>query len=171
VRRIVVAVDWRADARLLSLHYRLDGDTGRLLLPAPAAPRRADGLWRHTCFEAFVRPAGGGGYCEFNFSPSGEWAAYRFTGRRAGMEALEGAAAPVVHCSRDSRCMEFSVTLDATAWAGPADLGLAAVIEERDGALTHWALSHLADRPDFHDPGSFTLRLGRARPLPLAGTT
>ena len=56
----------------LSLHYEVIGDVSRMALPSPCEPRRADGLWEHTCFEAFV--SDGDAYYEFNFSPAGEWA-------------------------------------------------------------------------------------------------
>ncbi|NWN33423.1 hypothetical protein GY663_30040, partial [Klebsiella michiganensis] len=81
VEGIDVTADIRRGASILA--YRV---TGRMpLLPAPAAPERTDGLWRRTCFELFIRPEGGEGYFEFNFSPSTQWAAYRFHGYREGM--------------------------------------------------------------------------------------
>ena len=55
--------------------YRLAGELGNLAIPRRAAARRAERLWEHTCFEAFVAPGGGPGYYELNFSPSTEWAA------------------------------------------------------------------------------------------------
>src|SRR5262249_46469843 len=67
----------------LRLRYLVVGKIGGLLLPRAVTPARADELWRHTCFEAFVT-TGAGAYYEFNFSPSTEWAAYRFTGYRDG---------------------------------------------------------------------------------------
>jgi hypothetical protein len=66
----------------LALAYCLRGDMARLRIPAPQTPGSADGLWEHTCFEAFVGVAGETAYHEFNFSPSGEWAAYAFSGYR-----------------------------------------------------------------------------------------
>jgi hypothetical protein len=46
--------------------------------------------------------------------------------------------------------------------AAPAlHAGLSAVIESADGALSYWALAHGGDRPDFHDPASFTMRIAR----------
>jgi hypothetical protein len=36
---------------------------------------------------------------------------------------------------------------------------LAAVIEERDGAKSYWALAHPLGKPDFHDPNCFILDL------------
>ncbi|MDF7777123.1 DOMON-like domain-containing protein [Sphingomonas sp. AOB5] len=61
----------------------------RLKLPPAATPARTDGLWQRTCFEIFLRDPGTGAYLEFNFSPSGEWAAYRFTGYREGVQPLD----------------------------------------------------------------------------------
>ena len=35
-----------------------DGDVNGIVLPATVAPRQADGLWQHTCFEAFNNQVG-----------------------------------------------------------------------------------------------------------------
>jgi hypothetical protein len=51
-----------------------------------------DGLWKHTCFEVFLRDPAGIGYAEFNFSPSTEYAGYGFTRYREGMSSQ--------HCSK-----------------------------------------------------------------------
>lgn len=60
-----------------------------LRLPGPAVPKRTEGLWEHTCFELFLMEPASGTYFEFNFSPSGQWAAYRFDSYRAGRRDLE----------------------------------------------------------------------------------
>lgn len=159
-RRVAVDLRWFADARELALRYRLEGDPDRLLVPAPRTPRRADGLWRHTCFEAFVQPAQQDGYAEFNFSPSGEWAAYGFDQRRKGLRHLDLPAPPRIDCARSADQLELCATLQLGSLpARPLHLGLTAVVEDLDGALAYWALRHPAGPPDFHDPGSFTLRL------------
>jgi hypothetical protein len=33
------------------------------------------------------------------------------------------------------------------------------VLEETGGTKSYWALSHVQDKPDFHDPGCFAARL------------
>ena len=43
-----------------------------------------DDLWQHTCFELFIGAKNDAEYYEFNFSPSGEWAAYEFRNYRDG---------------------------------------------------------------------------------------
>ena len=154
-------IEVRRVAGSLVLDYRLRADPEALRLPPAVTPRRADGLWRHTCLEAFVRPAGGAGYLEFNFSPSGEWAAYRFEARREGMQPLELPREPetqFTHLPQELR-LQAEVLLPAS-YEAPLRLGLAAVVEAADGTLGYWALRHGPGAPDFHDPESFTLRLG-----------
>jgi hypothetical protein len=38
-------------------------------------------------------------------------------------------------------------------------LGFTAVIEDRDGRLSYWALRHPPGKPDFHHADSFALKL------------
>ena len=64
-------------------------------MPARGEPRRADGLWKHTCFEAFISDANSGGYAEFNCAPSGDWAAYHFASYRSEPLPLVLAQVPI----------------------------------------------------------------------------
>ncbi|MGH6952327.1 MAG: DOMON-like domain-containing protein, partial [Vitreimonas sp.] len=38
-----------ARTHVVTLRYVVTGRIDRILLPAPAEPIRADGLWKHTC--------------------------------------------------------------------------------------------------------------------------
>jgi hypothetical protein len=143
--------------RASRLLYRATGDIRRLVLPTAAASARADELWRTTCFEAFMRPGGGEGYLEFNFAPSGEWAAYRFAGYRIGMTPL-AIAPPRIALTATDAALELSVALDPPL-AGPARLALSAVIEEAGGRRSYWALAHPPGKPDFHHPAGFVCEI------------
>lgn len=161
-----IAVEAARSGHDLTLRYALAG-TGEVLLPAQAKQSRADGLWQHTCFEVFVRTAAGGPYFEFNFSPSTEWAAYRFRDYRIGME-IAGGILPRVEWSTGADSVELHAHLNFAAVAELTtakiwQLGLSAVIEEQNGRLSYWALSHPAAGPDFHHPDCFVLTL----PAPL----
>jgi hypothetical protein len=161
-----------ADARRehdgsLRLRWRLAGDVGALRVPDPAPPQRLDDLWHHTCFEAFIAVEGGSAYAEFNFSPSGSWAAYAFTGFRQGMRNADLEAPPECRWHRDDRRLDFDVTLRPLRWPVgaatlPLRLGLTAVIEDRSGTITYWALRHPGSRPEFHHPDGFVLGIGNA---------
>lgn len=144
----------------LALTYTLSGDIGRLSIPASAAPARKDELWRHTCFEAFVMAHPGPAYREFNFAPSGDWAAYVFSGYRKG-GAPAPMPAPAIACRVGDQAIELEARLPRLALPDGARLrlGLSAVVENRDGSTSYWALRHRPGKPDFHHPDTFTLDL------------
>ncbi len=158
---IAAEAEFTAGATLIC-RYVLRADMARLRVPQAGAGRRADGLWKHTCFEAFVRADGG--YFEFNFSPALDWAAYRFDDYRTGMTAATLTHAPGLQVRRGSDALELAATvhlagLTPLCQAPALRVALAAVIEEDDGRLGYWALRHPSGNPDFHHPESFTLEL------------
>jgi hypothetical protein len=147
----------------LRLGWRLDGDVARVRLPPPGAPRRGDRLWGHTCFEAFVGADGEPAYVELNVSPSLEWAAYAFVRRREGGTVLDAALEPRLR-RRTAGALELDAAVPLAALApsfarAVLRVGLSAVVEHDDGALSYWALRHAPGAPDFHHPDAFALRL------------
>jgi hypothetical protein len=151
----------RALDGMLALTYWIEGDLSRIQLPPPRPTRRADGLWRHTCLEAFIAPDSGSSYLELNFSPSGEWASYTFSDYRAGMAEAENIEAPTILLSRSEGCLsvDVSVCLSGLCGGAAARLGLAAIIEGSGGDLSYWALAHPPGKPDFHHPRGLSLRI------------
>ncbi|HEY0283481.1 MAG TPA: DOMON-like domain-containing protein [Rhizomicrobium sp.] len=140
---------------------------GGLVIPSPAASTRADELWRHTCFEAFLRPSPGEAYVEFNFSPSTQWAAYRFSGVRSGRRNTVEIGAPSIELRRNAECFELRVHLKLEGLPDfPGDsawrLGLSAVVEEAGGRQSYWALAHPPGKADFHHSDCFALELPAA---------
>lgn len=145
----------RPRAGALQLSYEATGAIDELRLPGITAPARADGLWRHTCFEAFVRPAMGDAYFEFNFAPSTQWAAYRFEGYRGGMQNAEIGGPRIEARPVPGRfTLQAALGLDALP-PGPWALGISAVIEETSGRLSYWALAHPPGKADFHHADCF----------------
>jgi len=149
-----VAVHVERDGLLLWLRFVVEGEIDGIAWPVEAGPGRADDLWRHTCFEAFVET--NEGYVEYNLSPSSRWATYRFDGPRAGMRtADEVATVEGLDGAFDRVALEARIELPY----GARRLGLSAVIESVDGGVSYWALAHPSARPDFHHPDSFILDL------------
>ncbi len=147
----------------LQLRWRIEGAT-QLIAPPFAGKGRADGLWRTTCFELFLRPEAGSAYTEFNLSPSERWAAYDFDAPREGMRDRPMPRDPVCTLRRGGSVAIFDAAIPRAALpAEHSAMGLTAVIEEQgeDGstALSYWALAHFGEQPDFHDPACFTATL------------
>jgi hypothetical protein len=163
VRGIEVTFAW-SEAHALVVTYRLNADTRQLRIPDSAGSRRVDGLWQHTCFEAFIRVKDSPAYFEFNFAPSGEWAAYGFRAYRDGGRLDDAVSAPDLSVQKFSNQLELAATIRLAQFllVQPGmllRLGLSAVVEASDGTLSYWALNHPAAKPDFHHPDSFALEL------------
>ena len=153
----------KADDGGLAITYSLEGELSRLCLPAQCAPSRVDGLWQHTCYEAFVSVKGAPAYREFNFASSGQWAAYALKDYRNGTPL-----SPDLNPRIKMRILGNRLEVDGLIreeCLPPRQknarllVGLSAVIEEEGGVFSYWALRHPSTRPDFHHPASFVLEL------------
>ncbi len=172
-----VQLDRQGAAPGLRIEYRLNADlsetpTAILLPPAVPVPVQRDGLWQHSCLEAFVADASQSAYWELNLAPSGHWAVYRFSDYRSGQQAPEGAA-PQLAVDREggglALRLQWPLPLEL-AQASELAIGITAVLKQRNGTLSYWALHHPGPQADFHRRDGFILRGvangGCAAPLP-----
>lgn len=154
----------------VTLRFEVQG-ADEILWPKSAdSPVRRDELWKTTCLESFVavgfNGAGASEYEEFNFSPSGDWAAYRFDSYRAGMKNAEVETPHAVR-RESSRPGVAVFEIDFSLSGGfddhlsrPLAISLTAVmVEKSDSQPFYWALSHVGSKPDFHLRESFSLEL------------
>lgn len=151
----------------LQLQYRMTGKLSDLCIPPVAASTRGDELWLHTCFEAFVRAPPSTTYSEFNFAPSTQWSAYRFSSYRNGMCAEREISPPRVEAHSNGACYELHALLELDRLPHlPSDaawrLGLSVVIEETSGRRSYWALAHPPGKADFHHSDCFAHELSAA---------
>jgi len=154
----------RPRAENVVVHYFVTGRLGDLRMPPLVDTTRTDGLWRHTCFEAFVCASRSIGYYEFNFAPSKQWAAYQFASYRRGMSVASAIGTPDLQVRSDGTCYELRASLEL---GGLPDLStdvqwylaISAVIEETSGRKSYWALAHPPGKADFHHSDSFALEL------------
>jgi hypothetical protein len=103
---VTCSVAWR-DAGYWAIEFVVAAPPAALKLPAAVPPERADGLWRATCFELFLRDPDDDSYLEFNFSPSGQWAAYHLDDYREGMRPLDVATPRIL----TSDSMQFASSM------------------------------------------------------------
>ena len=158
VSSVSAEISYDADGNLASYFVVFPAET--LFIPAQAAALRTDGLWQSTCFEVFVKSLPGPAYREFNASPSGEWAAYTFSGYRAGMADLRAEASPRCVAERRDNRLICALHIPKQLLPSPASrFGLSAVIEEVGGYTSYWALAHRPDQPDFHHDACFAAQL------------
>jgi hypothetical protein len=154
----------RGQSGQTELRYTVSGTIASIQLPQIADPLRADHLWQTTCFEAFLRDPGSGCYFEFNLSPSTRWAAYQFSDYRKNMRELAELDPPQIEMDFADDSYVLRAWLDVGALSRQPEtirwqLGLSAVIEERSGLKSYWALAHPPGKPDLHHRDCFTLEL------------
>lgn len=154
----------RAALGTIDLRFRVFGAIADIDLPKPQRAIRGDKLWEHSCFEIFIRSPMGGIYYEYNFAPSMRWAIYRFESYRRGMAVANELTPPAVAVAADADYYELQAKIDAGSWPDlPIDvvwrIGLSAVIEERNGRKSYWALAHPDTQADFHHDVCFAADL------------
>ena len=166
VRQVEAGACFASDGAM-RITFRLSGDMARLRIPPPQAVTCRDGLWEHTCFEVFLHSGISEAYREYNFSPSGQWAAYAFSAYRTPDRTLFSPSPPCIEARLSAGRLDLDVTLAADSLprgkpSHPLRIGLSAVIESQDigdGQLSYWALHHPSPRPDFHQHEGFILAL------------
>jgi hypothetical protein len=156
----------RTNSDSVLLQYMLEGNIAALAVPETSASERRDNLWQQSCVELFVRVPGQSAYFEFNLSPSTAWAAYRFSDYRQGMAPADLATSPVINCHRRPALLHMQVLIalsDVPELAAAAQwhIGLSAVVEDRAGDKSYWALAHPEAKPDFHHDICFAQTLAR----------
>ena len=175
-----------ADEHGVTLRYLWLGSSSAIIWPQRGAggvqglqPERRDFLWHHTCAEWFIGETGSPAYIEFNFSPSGHWAAYRFADYRQSLGDLEWAGPPPeidfsLEPQRAELCAKVpwtAFTIFAGATVRQWQLGFTCVVERRNGSspdgaaiadtssgsLEYWAVTHPRAQPEFHDRRGFSV--------------
>jgi hypothetical protein len=155
---------WRLEEGAVGIRFAVSGEIPRVRIPRPAAALRTDGLWRHTCFECFAKADAGTAYREFNFSPSGAWAAYAFSGYRTPA-ALPPGFDPRIRVATGASRLDLEAVIPACALpprdapGGMHRIALCAVVEDAYGRLTYWALRHAPGKADFHHPDAYALEI------------
>lgn len=139
----------------LQISFKLMGDIAKIAVPQPVSPQFRNELWQQTCFEIFIASETDNAYQEYNFSPSGEWAAYCFSDYRQQQSDLI-IEAPQIKRQVDAQSLSLSATLrtEALPTKQPWLIGVSAVVETDQG-LSWWALNHSGQQPDFHSRQSF----------------
>lgn len=168
-RGSILAMRWDS---MIAVHFNFVCRRPDIVLPEPAGQRDGNGFFPNapmdepspsTSFSIFVRLATGGpAYFEFNFTPAMRWMVHRFSDRGDRPRKVALGAPPQLWESKSLEDCTYCASFELdSSWAERTwYLGAGAVLEEKGGAKSIWALAHKDGAPDFHDPDSFTLKIG-----------
>lgn len=118
--------------------------------------KRADGLWKSTCFEAFWAVPGQNSYWEFNVSAQGHWNLYSFEKYRHPQPPRPSNDFKLV--GLETTCERLVADLRCTQRPAAIDAALCAVLRSRINHNHYFATKHMGPKPDFHLRQSFSLR-------------
>jgi hypothetical protein len=151
---------------------KADPGTAPIIYEESFSGRRRDELWRATCFECFLGSVAQSDYIEWNFSITGDWAAYAFKSYRSEMVQASVSAPqfhlPQLHLPTKSERLFFEVETDLpeelrSSVADGLDFSrleaslTAVIVEVGQEKPFYWAVEHRREKPDFHARESFTL--------------
>ncbi len=144
----------------LQLRFHLRGPLQTLVIPDPVPrPRRRDGLWQNTCFEAFVAIPDQPAYWELNLAPCGDWNVYALRGYRQDLQAEPRIGALPCRWRRGEELeLELELELDLRQLMPAAtglELSATAVLEHRQHGCSHWAWRHGGPVAGFDRRASF----------------
>ncbi len=144
----------------LTVEYTLTGAVDDLEVPpvTNASPSRRDQLWQHTCFEIFIGIPNSTRYWEVNVSPNGDWNVYRFDDYRQAMVAETGCQQVTSTWQSLTKGYYLTLELPTDDWLTAdqsLEVGVSTVIKA--DSVSHWALEHTGEEPDFHRRDSFSL--------------
>lgn len=153
-------VEWERKEQCLCLQFHLS-DISTVVVPPHNSPSRKTNLWESTCFEVFL--SDGARYLEWNFSPAGDWNVYAFDSyRKHSTRVFDSGTFNAGKCLRGASGLSFFIQLNldsCSSFLTPDRLGLCAVLQHSDGALSYWAVKHALTKPDFHSKDNFQIRL------------
>jgi hypothetical protein len=131
----------------MNISFLIKGDLNQISWPEDV--QTSEALWKHTCFEYFIAAVDDEYYYEFNQSPSGAWASYRFSRYRTDMTIAENIVADKFLMSLDEETCDVQLEV-AFPHGSEFQLGLSVILEDMNAQLHYFSLSHPQDKPDFH---------------------
>jgi len=160
---ITSTLDLKADS--LKLSFLLEGALVNYAFSSSQMPKRANELWKATCFELFLANSKKDEYYEFNISPSLAWNLYHLSTYRAEPKEVELLVEPVIKITKENGCYRVDFELKGFALSSFDRVNLTAILLTKEGERTFWSLKKMQGSPDFHERGYFiSLSLVPIRP-------
>jgi len=153
-----VKVDRRGT--FLVLRYEMTGAIESILMAESEYPTRQMELWETTCFECFFGVPGQDWYWEVNLSTSGHWNVFRLDEYRSALREELAIEELAILTDRSAFSLETELDLSLLGLETcDLELSVTAVIADRLGTMSYWAVCHAGVEPDFHSRDSFVIQL------------
>ena len=139
------------------LHFKVKGKLEAYQFSQKEKIKRANELWRATCFELFLANSKTQSYYEINISPTLSWNIYYLEKYRAKPKEIAISSKPMIVTREDLQSYEIEFELECKE----LDLtkfdqyNLAVILLNKSNEREFWAINPVGKSPDFHDRGGF----------------
>lgn len=140
----------------LCLTFRINGELKEYIFPKQSKLKKANELWKATCFELFLADEEER-YYELNFSSSLVWNLYVLDAYRAEPKEFELEEEPnITIVQKDNEFhIVFELETKAINFEKFKYYNMATILLNKEKERTFWTINHLNDTPNFHNKESF----------------
>ena len=156
IKNISIEASLECTKDKLRVTFVVGGALSDYIFPKPYKLKRADELWKATCFELMLANEDEL-YYELNFSPSLGWNFYALESYRFEPKELEYFEEPSIFVEKKENLFRIILELESTGFNFEifTHYNLATILLNKQNERTFWAIKHLKIQPDFHDRDSF----------------
>ena len=149
IDNMVCDISISSSTKVISICYRIKGSLENIQWPNKKYTNGGDELWHSTCFECFFGSACTSEYYEFNQSPGGDVAFYKFAHYRGKKRPYDTSSDYTFSLALDE--FECFARIDMPLpYRPPFYIGPAAIIKDNQNELHYFGISHPEKGPDFH---------------------
>ena len=150
---ITAEASFTLTSQRLELSFVLQGVDNHYLFERESQVKRADELWKATCFEMFIKNSNAKEYWELNIAPNGSWNFYRFSDYKKDMQEESRVLTPKVLFKQERDEVSVSIKVDfmEKLFDERVDFNLALILLDMEGKRHFFTLNPKDGVADFHD--------------------
>jgi len=141
------------------LHFRISGALKNYQFSKKDRLKRANELWKATCFELFLANSKTQSYYEINISSTLHWNIYCLEAYRAEPKEFIVSNEPLIKIREDKHRYEIDFELECKELnlAEFDQYNLAVILLNIENEREFWAVNPVRESPDFHNRIGFSL--------------
>ena len=154
-----ISIDFFLELSTNKLHieFRVTGELDNYIFPQKSNLKRADELWKATCFELFLRNTETEAYYELNFTSSLSWNFSYLNSYRAKVQEVKGLGQVKIEVFTNDNNFKifFELETDTFSFNQFNIYNAAVILKNSNDERTFWSLGLPSKVPDFHDEKGF----------------
>jgi len=139
----------------VELSFVIEGALKEYVFSNTVGKKRADELWKATCFELFLANSKKEEYYELNFSSSLAWNFYYLKTYRADVTEVTNVSTPQIELHKTNNSFKITIELELENLEEFDICNVACIVLRKNEERTFWSKKHQNSVADFHDRKNF----------------